>query len=1109
MQGCNPRMDAFSLLVALFALMPHFESIAADVAASSEAPGTWIDDAQLHDVKFVGSKRAMAAGEHGAIWTSDDGGRSWTGQKCGLDVSLRSVCLLDDQTGWIAGRDQVAYAGLDRGVLLSTRDGGKSWKRIAAETLPALNYVKFFGLDEGVVVGNPTSLSPSGIYKTSDGGQTWRGVQGEAPQGWKAICFLEPEMGVVAGANSRVSLMGGEQLFASKLLPQGFRSIRAISLLPSETGWLAGDGGLVLKTVGGGLIWDSPSTPLPEELREGMDFRAVDVRGENVWLAGSPGSVVWHSPDGGRRWVKQLTGQTAPLSAVRFANHQLGLAVGEFGVIIRTEDGGKTWQGVRGNGRHAAVLALHARPGQTSAALLTKLSGEAGYRSAVWIAQRNDLGPLAIASDSESRLNSAVQKSGGNAAEIHWQLPLTVPGLEYSSEKLLAEWQRQTEGRLSQTLLGGLVRQIRTWQPNIVVLDQPSPDDAASQLLFDAALRAVGQAADATRYTEQSEFTALSPWIVDRVYVRLAPGANGDAHVDLDEFLPHLKTSTRIAASSSIALLETGRVPLIESVETPRIAYRWLGLDGKPANESSTGSRNGTKTASRSRDFFGGLLIAPGSAARRDMGPIDEAQFERAQKLVQKQRNFNAISRKSLDDPRMAGQMLGQINNITDGMDSHQAAIVLRDLADEYRKRSQFELVESTYTELVHRYPNEPESLDAMRWLLQFWCSSETAWQRMRLMTSNTSMAKSKIDQRARYVQHAVGETILGDDGIQLAVGSDGDGDLIRSVSPGVPERLNAKLNLDATHSAGKSHSKTQTGTKPGRLAIAPDVDWRTGAANEWHARAIELAKRMESISPGLFRSPEIQFPLAALRRTNGSSRASDAIMRSFAANAIDSELKLLAERELWTSIVTTVPPQALAVCRSANERPHLDGLLSDGCWEDAKEIHLTEKSTTLVDGQSDASRSMVMFAYDEEFLYLAFRVPHAEGIPRENPQMRGRQHDADLSRYDRLSVRLDIDRDYTTWYEFQIDQRGWTAESCWEDRRWNPTWYVAAESDSTNWRIEAAIPWRDLTSNAPHRGTIYGVSILRTIPTVGLQSWVQPAISRPQPTSFGLLTFE
>lgn len=1091
MQGCSPRIFAVSLLLIC----------AATHIAKAEIPSSWIDDAQLNDVQLIGSKYAFAVGEHGTIWKSDDGGRKWNLLNCGFDISLRSVCFLTDQDGWIAGGDAVPYSTSNPGILLTTSDGGKTWKRLGKDQLPTLSHVRFFDLDEGVVVGKPSPLSSTGIFKTNDSGKTWHGVAGNIQQAWKAACFTQVEIGVVAGANGRVSMMGGEQLFESNLPARGLRSVRSIALTSDEVGWLAGDGGLLLKTTKNGVVWEAPQTSLPDELREGMDFRSVDVRGEKVWLAGSPGSVIWHSPDGGKSWSKQLTGQTAPLSAVRFSNDQRGLAVGAFGVIVRTEDGGKNWRAVRGDGRRAALLSFHSRLSQTGAPLLSKLSGESGYRSAVWIAQRSDFGPLSTSTDGEDRLQAAVQKCGGNAAEIHWQLPLTVPGLERSSTKLAAEWQKQTEGRLSETLHGGLVRQIRTWRPNVIVIDQPSPDDAACQLLYDAILRAVEQSADTSRYAKQAELTGLSPWKVDRIYMRLAAGAAGDTTVELDEFLPYLKVSNRIAASSSIALLQPNRILQRDAVDSPNIAYRLLSTNGQRGDDSGPSTRKGSLSASISRDFFTGLSITPGSAARRETGKLDEANLERLQKIAQKHRNFTSIAQKSLDDPRMAHQMLGQLNVMLDGMDSRQAATLLRDLADEHRKRSQFELVESTYSELVKRYPNEPESIDAMRWLIQFWCSSETAWQRTRAMTSKSAIQLTRADQPAQYLQQSVGDTLLADDGVRQAVLPDDAPTTSINTNSSSPVRLNAKLDFDDKAPGNKNSSKS------GRLKIDQDVDWRTGAVSEWHARANELTKKLEVISPTLYRSAEIQFPLAGVKRGRGAPRAADAIMRTFQAGSLEPDMRQLVERELWSSFETVETPSAYGTCRRAASRPHLDGLLSDACWEAADEILLS--SQVEAGEQNNSPKSMVMFSYDNEFLYLAISVVRAEGALREPVQQKGRKHDADLNPHDRLTFRLDLDRDYATWYEFQFDQRGWTAESCWEDWRWNPQYFVAAESDQNDWRIEAAIPWNELMPNAPQRGTFYSVSILRTIPAVGLQSWAQPATMAPRPTAFGLLKLD
>lgn len=1084
MQGCSRQSVVCKLLIAIVLGLDLSEAAcAADLAA------TWRDDASLNAVYFVGSKNGYAVGTHGAVWRTADAGQSWQPIATGVTCALNSVCFLTDQVGWVAGSEISPFTGLDSGVLLFTEDAGKTWRRLG-EALPPITYVRFFGLEEGVIVGRPTTEVPSGIMKTTDTGKTWQPVVGVTASPWRAACFVEPDMGVVAGPEGRLSLVGGEQLLSSKLPPQGLRTIRAVTILPDDSGWLAGDGGLVLRTSSGGVVWESPETMLPDELRIGMDFRAVEARGENVWMVGSPGSVVWHSPNGGRNWQRYLTGQSAPLHALRFMSDTLGIAVGEFGAIIRTEDGGRSWTPVKGINRRAAILSLQSRPSQLTPAWTAKLSGEQGYRSAIWVANRQDLGPAAGNGDVESKLQAAIQQAGGNAGDVYWQLPVMIPGLEYSSDKLIADWQKRTEGKLAPSLLSVLVRQLRTWRPNIVILDQPAKDDIAAQLLFNAALKAVEQAADSTRYTEQRELTGLSAWKVDRIYLQLAAGTGGDAVMDLDEYLPRRRMSVRMAASFSEALMRSTQNPN-ESSKSRHVTYRWIGVDGRPAVDGTL-----------KRDFFAGLSISPASDARRELSMIDETDLERMQKLVQRHRNMQAIADKSMDDPRMAGQMIGQLGGMVRDMDSRQGAELLRGLAEEYRERSLFDLVEATNVELIRRYPQEPAALDAMRWLYQFWVSSETAWQRMRRMTNETVQSASNIQANAKLIQQAADTLTNGIGGVNTANYTEEAPAIKQTIRPGQLNRVNLPMDNDAgVRQPGRA------GNAPRQAAI--QHEWRTGEMREWHKRAAELSTQLELQSPGLYRSPEIQFPLAALQRTTGSMAKSDSIFRGYLSRSSDPSIKLLAEREIWLMFATAKVPQAMGLSQRTDTKPKLDGILADPCWESAREIRLTtEVPNEELTNASDPQSAMIMFSHDIEFLYVGISVPRLEGAPLDRPQP-GRKRDADLSRHDRVTICLDVDRDYTTWYEFQVDQRGWTCEACWEDRRWNPSWYVASDADDKNWRVEAAIPWEELAATPPARGTFWGVAINRTTPTVGMQTWVHPAVTRPKPSSFGLVKFE
>jgi hypothetical protein len=216
---------------------------------------------------------------------------------------------------------------------------------------------------------------------------------------------------------------------------------------------------------------------------------------------------------------------------------------------------------------------------------------------------------------------------------------------------------------------------------------------------------------------------------------------------------------------------------------------------------------------------------------------------------------------------------------------------------------------------------------------------------------------------------------------------------------------------------------------------------------------------------------------------------------------------KQAALGEIWLARPVAVPPKTFVRCQATVVRPVLDGVLSDPCWQDADVLRLKAEHEEVND--IDSSFPLAMISYDSEFLYLAASIPRHSELPSDRPIREGRTHDADVSKFDRLSLFLDIDRDYATWYALHIDQRGWTAESCWGDVSWNPKWFVAADADETHWRIEAAIPMKELAPQPPGFNTVWGVGIVRTLPAVGVQSWTQPAGTAPRPESFGLVKFD
>jgi hypothetical protein len=119
------------------------------------------------------------------------------------------------------------------------------------------------------------------------------------------------------------------------------------------------------------------------------------------------------------------------------------------------------------------------------------------------------------------------------------------------------------------------------------------------------------------------------------------------------------------------------------------------------------------------------------------------------------------------------------------------------------------------------------------------------------------------------------------------------------------------------------------------------------------------------------------------------------------------------------------------------------------------------------------------------------------------------RQRDADLSRRDRLECYLDVDRDCITWWHLTIDDRGWASDRLNQDPTWDPTWYIAASSDTETWTVESAIALEALTPEPSVANQAWRIGCQRVVPGRQRQVWVGSRRLPPPPQEFGLLVFQ
>ncbi len=389
------------------------------------------------------------------------------------------------------------------------------------------------------------------------------------------------------------------------------RAWHRLQLFGPTRAWAVGDGAWILRSEDLGRSWQTPAGELPGNYRDSFDFHALAARGEHCWIAGAPGSKVLHTPDGGKTWSVQATGQPLPIRGLAFCDDQHGWAVGDLGLILATRDGGQTWRRQRAGGARVAVLGCFSTPAALPLELFAKLSANEGYLGIAEILNRQDLEAPLGAADLDARTHEALVRAGANGSGLAWRFPLRQAGLHLSSEQLIDAWNRANDGQGLERLEGHVVQKIRQWRPSIVVTSvgesragQSTHADAAQQVVTQVILRAVEHAADPTRFSEQITLAGLEPWKVQKVYGALPSGELGSANITTSHVSGRWGRSLAELAAPARGLLTAAA-----AAPEPAVGFRLL-VDHVPQEQGK-------------HDFFSGIALTPGGEARRALPEIN------------------------------------------------------------------------------------------------------------------------------------------------------------------------------------------------------------------------------------------------------------------------------------------------------------------------------------------------------------------------------------------------------------------------------------------------------------------------------------------------------
>lgn len=321
--------------------------------------------ARLSQVDAVNENVVWATGANGTILKTVDGGDNWVAQDAGFtNRDLTCVSAVDEDTAWVVGNN---------GACLFTTDGGASWNpppgTFPPDPLPAnlnLHGVHSFGADCAWAVGaNGT------VLRTRDGGGTWEIQDSGTAEHLKGISAADINNAWAVGDNgSCIHTTDGGQTWSSQQVTS--RTILGVAAVSSDSCWVTSRWGEIFKTYDRGSTWVQQGSPVDNPL---TDISAVD--NSFAWAVGFPGfdendGIILNTRADGFDWHRQ-PGATRNLNGVSGVDRKTAWAVGNNGQILKTMNGGVTYQtwylaeGATLGGFETWVLVQN--PGNTEAAV--------------------------------------------------------------------------------------------------------------------------------------------------------------------------------------------------------------------------------------------------------------------------------------------------------------------------------------------------------------------------------------------------------------------------------------------------------------------------------------------------------------------------------------------------------------------------------------------------------------------------------------------------------------------------------------------------------------------------------------------------------------------
>jgi photosystem II stability/assembly factor-like uncharacterized protein len=305
----------------------------------------------------------------------------WQPQTSGVTARLRGVSAASEHVVWASGTN---------GTILRTADGGETWQTLTIPGAAKLDFRDIDAIDERTAYALSIGAgAASRIYKTTDAGATWtlQFTNDDPKAFYDAMTFWDANRGLAISdsVDGRFVILmtsdGGAHWtrVPTEALPPALPNEGAfagsgtnIAVVGRDLAWIgtgASTKSRVLRTTDGGRTWAIAETPIVTSASAGIFSVAFRDQRHGIAVGGDykrendATDVAAMTSDGGATWTLSsgLSGFRSVVAHLP-GNRPSWIAVGPRGADV-TEDDGRTWTRVDGDGYHAFSFAPRAPVG--------------------------------------------------------------------------------------------------------------------------------------------------------------------------------------------------------------------------------------------------------------------------------------------------------------------------------------------------------------------------------------------------------------------------------------------------------------------------------------------------------------------------------------------------------------------------------------------------------------------------------------------------------------------------------------------------------------------------------------------------------------------------